>query len=252
MTGQASPYGESLELKHKRHTIRAITFHGVPHFALPDICDALDLTPAVMDVVNSPDFPPFGKIVCNEEDDPEIAGAPGEVWMLSPVGVYYFTSLTDPQAGQSVAAWAKRECGRLCPDPVPDDPAVFLTIWERDGYEQFPPYPWKFSGRRSEYQYLKDSGVWWDARTHNIATQSRLREEAYRQRMVALHGSDWKPQEPFRRNISGRGAPPYAPGAYQGPVSQAVKDALLAEAEELLKEASARQRQRDTIRSQAA
>lgn len=148
-------FGEGISLTFQGRTIRAIPVNGVPWFGLPDLADALGISQVAADrVVHSAIFPSHGRLVCYEspEPDPEITSEPGPVTVLSPVCVWWLTHLTDGGRGQSLASWAKREAARLCPKPLPGDPAVFLTL-AREGV--LPPYPWKYSGRRSEWIDLR-------------------------------------------------------------------------------------------------
>lgn len=156
-------FGEGLSLAFKGRTLRAIPVNGVPWFGLPDLADALGISEEEADkLVQSPDFPTHARLVCYEspEPDPEITSEPGQVTIVSPVGVWWLTALMDDGGGkgQALAAWAKREGARLCPSPAKGDPAVFLTL-ARPGVR--PPYPWKYSGRRSEWIDLRwsDAGI---------------------------------------------------------------------------------------------
>lgn len=161
-------YGEGETLNYKGSPIRVLPIYGRPFFALPDLVDALGFPPAAMDVVNGPDFPSLGKVVCYEEEDPEMAREREDVVALSAVGTWYFTALTCPVSGQGIAAWARRECARMCPNPVPGDPAVFLTL-HPDG--NLPPYPTRYSGRKSEWITLKEDnpGRSWALRWDHLA-----------------------------------------------------------------------------------
>ncbi|HQS95999.1 MAG: hypothetical protein B7X90_08405 [Novosphingobium sp. 17-62-19] len=150
-------YGDGMALDYKGRSIRAIPVNGVPWFALPELAEALSLPQGEADkLVHSPDFPAHARLVCYEspEPDPEVTTEPGPVTMLSPVGVWWLTALMDDEgsSGQALAAWAKREAARLCPEPAPGDPAVFLRL-ARAGVR--PPYPWKYSGRRAEWIELR-------------------------------------------------------------------------------------------------
>ena len=138
----------------KGHPIRILLVEGVPWFALPDLCDALGYWPSAMAAVDGSDFPACAKDVCDEEPDDTIPGQPAEVVILSPVGVWWFTELTNATRGQAIASWAKRETTRLCPHAQPGDPAVFLRLLP-DG--SLPPYPCKYSGRKGEWINLKES-----------------------------------------------------------------------------------------------
>lgn len=158
---QADLYGDSLILDFKGHPIRVLLVRKVPWFELSDVCDALRPHEDVDRLVYDPDFPAFAKIPAQEDRDPNVHGEPQDVTLLSPVGVWYLTTLMDaPGKGQAIAAWAKRQAAQLCPDPAPGDPAVFLTILDVEGRKELPPYPWKFTGRRSEFLALKDSNAW--------------------------------------------------------------------------------------------
>lgn len=141
----------------KGHPIRILQVDGVPWFALPDLCDALGYCPSVISAADRQDFPAFAKGVCDEAPDDSICGEPAEVAILSPVGVWWFTELTDATRGQAIASWAKREAARICPKPVEGDPAVFLRLLP-DG--SLPPYPCKFSGRKAEWIDLRHSDAY--------------------------------------------------------------------------------------------
>lgn len=165
-----------MELAYKGHSVRVLMIRGVPWFALSDVGEALGLNECGLDQVNDKAFPAFAKTVATEAVEPEVPGEPEEQVLLSPVGVWYLTTLLcDPGRGQHIANWAKKEAAVLCPNPVPGDPAVFLTILDVDGRKELPPYPWKYSGRRSEYQDLKDSNEWFHAEGENRSLTAQPR-----------------------------------------------------------------------------
>lgn len=148
-------FGEGTTLNFKHKSIRVLPVNGVPWFALPDLADALGLTLQEADkVVNSPDFPAYGRLVADEssEPDPQITTEPGPVTLLSPVAVWWITALTEPFSGQGVAAWARREAASMCPAPALGDPSLFLRVLPGP---MLPPYPAKYSGRKSEWIDLR-------------------------------------------------------------------------------------------------
>lgn len=158
-------YGPS-EIQHfKGSPIRTLLVNNIPWFALPDLCDALGYSGFAAHRLNSPSFPAHAKMVCDEEPDPDVPGEPQEVTIVSPVGVWWWTHLTDPARGQSLAAWAKREALRVNPTADPSDPFVFLTL-QHDG--SLPPYPLKFSGRKSEWIALKEVHMLTGARRYEL------------------------------------------------------------------------------------
>ncbi|MBV1690869.1 hypothetical protein KRR38_25115 [Novosphingobium sp. G106] len=141
---------------------------GVPWFSLRDVGDGLGLSEFGLDQVNAAGFPAYAKMVVAEEADPAIPGDPEDQIVLSPVGVWHLTTfLSDPGRGQHLANWAKKEAALLCPSPAPGDPAVFLRLLEVNGRKELPPYPWKYSGRRSEWHTLRDSDDWLYAQIAN-------------------------------------------------------------------------------------
>lgn len=149
-----SIYGPGDTLKFFRHSIRVLPVRGVPWFALPDLCDALECHASGSAVVNRKDFPAWAKMVCGEEPDRDIRGKPQDVTILSPVGVWWWTHLTDALRGQRLAAWAKATALEHCPEARKDDPAIFLQL-QPDG--SLPPYPCRYSSRRAEWIALKES-----------------------------------------------------------------------------------------------
>ena len=142
--------------------------NGVLHYALPDILDALGYTSAAATVLDSPAFPAHARRTGYEAYDPEVPGEPGEVVMLSPVGVLYLTQLTDALHGQGLAAWAAKTAREHCPSPPVDDKALTLTV-QSDGL--LPPYPTRYSGWRSQWIALKEAnpGKGWAGRHRGAA-----------------------------------------------------------------------------------
>lgn len=141
--------------------IRIVQLSEVPWFALPDVCDALGWRSEVLEKHVRDAMPEIAWKTCMELEDPEIPGSPEEVVILSPVGVWYLTHLAEPGRGQALASWAKREAARLCPMPAPGDPSVFLTLL---GGTELPPYPMKYSGRKSEWTDLANSNEYLEAK----------------------------------------------------------------------------------------
>ena len=153
--------GPDHTLFYKKYPIRMLSISGVPWLSLRDIGDALSLNQDGLDLVNEPAFPAFAKMTASEEADPDIPGEPEDQVVLSPVGVWFLTALlSEPKRGEDLAAWAKRETKRLCPEPIKGDPAVFLTVLDNGGQKKLPPYPWRYSGRRSEWLDLRESDEW--------------------------------------------------------------------------------------------
>lgn len=154
-TRTPSPYGPSGTLDYKKgRSIRFLPILGIPWFALPDCLDALGYPHFVGDVVFGPDFPVHARGVGDEAPDPDVPGDPMEVVLLSPVGVWYLTHLTEPCRNQGLAAWARRQAESLCPDASRNDPAMFLTV-QPDGL--LPPYPSRYSGRKQQWTELKEA-----------------------------------------------------------------------------------------------
>lgn len=161
-------FGEGETLRYHRYPIRVLPVNGVLHYALPDILDALGYTSAAATVLDSPAFPAHARRTGYEAYDPEVPGEPGEVVMLSPVGVLYLTQLTDALHGQGLAAWAAKTAREHCPSPPVDDKALTLTV-QSDGL--LPPYPTRYSGWRSQWIALKEAnpGKGWAGRHRGAA-----------------------------------------------------------------------------------
>lgn len=153
-------YGGSGTLDFKGHPVRYLQVYGSPWFALSDLQEAAGFDPEALEVVNRSDFPRFAKCIATEAFDPEVPGEPGDVTMLSPVGVWYWSHLYDPGSGQAIAAWAKREAEAMHPTPVLFDPHRFLRVLEVNGKPELPPYPLKHSGRKSEWCALREGYEW--------------------------------------------------------------------------------------------
>lgn len=133
--------------------MRYLPVDGVPWFALRDLWEAAGFPENALSSVESPDFPSFAKLMATEAPDPGIPGEPEDVVMLSPVGVWYWSHLFDPGRGQAIAAWAKREAAVLNPRCPQGNPHMFLALLEGG---DMPPYPLKYSGRKSEWIDLND------------------------------------------------------------------------------------------------
>jgi hypothetical protein len=135
--------------------IAIITFEdgGVPYFSLLDLQDALGWPASAADLVNTPTFPAYGKRTALE-DGPK--GTTDSI-VLSPTGVLHWTNLFDAGKGQKITAWTKREARRLCPNALPNDPAMYLQV---TGPGQLPPPPLKFSGWRGEWNELRYSDAY--------------------------------------------------------------------------------------------
>jgi hypothetical protein len=161
-------FGEGVTIRFNRHPIRAILVNGVLHYAAPDLLDALGYSKAAMSVLDRPAFPAHAKVMCDEEEDPEVPGEPEEVVTLSPVGVFYLTQLTDALHGQGLASWAHREARGRCPSPPEGDRALTLSV-QPDGL--LPPYPTHWSGWRSQWIALKEAnpGKDWAGRYRDAA-----------------------------------------------------------------------------------
>jgi hypothetical protein len=139
-----------LILSFKHHTIRAVMLDGVPWFLLDDLVAPLGFSESfVTRAANHADFPAHA----NREGLEEADDGWQTVTLISPVGVWLLTTQLDPGRGQGLAAWARREAARLCPNPQPKDPAMFLTL---DDEWNLPPRPLRYSGRRSEWEDLRD------------------------------------------------------------------------------------------------
>lgn len=149
---------ESLELLFKgKHPIRVVKADGTLWFDARDLAAALSYTYETVDLAaNDPDIPECCRSIGNEASEGDDAsGELGEpVALLSPLGVWYWTCVTEPYLGQRLASWAKQEAARLVPEASPDDPRAFLQF-EPDG--SMPRFcPRKYSGRRSEWLDLQD------------------------------------------------------------------------------------------------
>lgn len=164
-----------LFLKFKNHSIRVVMLDGVPHFLLADVCAANGYRPEVAKVVDHPDFPAHAKRVAWEVTEE----GHQDITVITPVGAWLFTVLTDAGRGQSFAAWARREAKLLCPNPADKDPAMCLTLGE-DG--SLPPCPMRYSGRRSEWDDLRFSQEYVNRQvafsTERLEMQTRLLVEA--------------------------------------------------------------------------
>lgn len=153
-------YGESGELDFKGRSVRYLKVNGSPWFALGDLQEAVGFGREALEVVNRRDFPSFAKHIAMEAFDAEVPGEPGDVIILSPVGVWYWSHLYEPGVGQEIASWAKRAAAAIHPDPAPYDPHMFLRVLEVDGKPKLPPYPLKFSGRKAEWCAIRESDEW--------------------------------------------------------------------------------------------
>lgn len=152
MSASTALYGPSGTLRYHGRPIRYIPIHGVPWFALPDLVEALGYRRAAAEVVNAPRFPAHLRHTCTEDPNDTGPGKPKDVTVLCPTGLWWWTALTEPGAGQHLAAWSRREAMRLCPDASPTNRYMHLTIGP-DG--SLPPYPTKWSGRHREWTDLR-------------------------------------------------------------------------------------------------
>jgi hypothetical protein len=179
-----SPFGESLELDYKGNTIRALMVNSVPWYSLSDILVACNLKDCAAERVHKASFPPFGKMLAGEADDPAIPGEGSDTVLLSPVGVFYWASEVDACRLSGVTAWARRTARGLCPKQAPRDPAMFLTLTkDADGWTYIPPgTPPRYSGWMAEYEDLKwgDYPAWCAASEGNAALNRKAREEIRR------------------------------------------------------------------------
>jgi len=144
---------------------------GVPFFAVSDLCDASRFKHFVGDVVARPDFPDHARRSVREELED---GTYADAWVISPVGVFLFSDLTDAGRLQGLSAWARREAARLCPNPRPGDPAIFLTLSETG---ELPPRPLRYSGRRAEWEELRWSDAYLN-RDRNAGGPTRQQVQA--------------------------------------------------------------------------
>lgn len=174
---ESQAFLESQTLQWKGRSIRVIqTTDGTPWFALPDLCDALGYEGPPADVVYGTSFPAWARCLVTEDPRDDGEGAPQDVVVLSPVGVWWWTHLTNAGRGQGWAAWAKREALRLNPTASTRNRQVFLTLLQGG---ELPPYPYKYSGRRSEWidlkysdAYLFRSDPYWAERCLRIAQRA--------------------------------------------------------------------------------
>lgn len=147
MTISTAATQPATSLQFRTFIIRIAMLDGLPWFYLSDLCAALRRTPEVAKVVDDLCFPQFAR---RSHLDP----SEGEITVLSPIGAWYLTELVDRMGGQALAAWTRREQKRLCPEPAPNDPNVFLTMLPD---HCLPPRPAKYSGRLNEWQELRFS-----------------------------------------------------------------------------------------------
>jgi len=134
-------------LQFRTFAIRIAMLDGVPWFYLADLCAALRRTSEAAKTVDDLRFPQFAR---RSHQDPTV----GEVTVISPIGAWFLTELIDRMGGQTLAAWTRREQQRLCPEPSPNDPNVFLTMLSD---HCLPPRPARYSGRLNEWQELRFS-----------------------------------------------------------------------------------------------
>jgi hypothetical protein len=144
----SSPEEHDMFLTFKEQPIRIVMREGIPLFALPDICEAFGLGVARASTVRL--LPEHAKDTYSAATDDGLE----DIVMLTPFGVWLYGHLDDPGRSQAGAAWVRRESLRLCPDADPGNPAMFITL-EPDG--SLPPRPMKYSGRRAEWDALRDS-----------------------------------------------------------------------------------------------
>ena len=149
---------ESVELLFKdKHPIRVVKADGTLWFDARDLAAALRYTYETVDLAaNDPDIPECCRSIGAEavEGDDGSGELGRKVVLLSPLGVWYWTCVTEPYLGQRLASWAKQEAARLVPEASPDDPRAFLQF-EPDG--SMPRFcPRKYSGRRNEWIALQD------------------------------------------------------------------------------------------------
>ena len=170
---QPAPAEQPRALLFQSKSISIILYDGVPWFSLDDLCAAIGFTECAAERLQRRDFPDYAKRVVEEQTD--------EGWqpatVLSPIGVWLWGHMVDPGRSQGVAAWAKREALRLCPNPIPGDPAMCVSLMP-DG--ELPPRPFKYSGRLSEWLDLRDSGA------HLEARHARRSEEAQAKHSLML------------------------------------------------------------------
>lgn len=153
MSEMSAEWGPGQTLDYKGFPIRIAPIDGVPWFALPDIVEALGYRPEAANVVNRVSFPTFAQTTAEELPDDEVPGEPERVTVLSPIGVWLLTHFTNPERGQGIAAWAKREAVARCTSAAPDNRHMFLQLLPGD---QMPPYPLKYSGRKAEWVALRE------------------------------------------------------------------------------------------------
>lgn len=141
-----------LTLAFKGNAIRIAMIDGVPWFSLTDICEVMSYygDNAAALSANLPDH------VCRDCFVETEAGETVDATLISAVGVWYLSTLTNPARFQQLAAWARKEAQTLCPDPQPDDPAMFLTLLPG---AQLPPRPLRYSGRLAEWENLRDATI---------------------------------------------------------------------------------------------
>lgn len=165
-----SDHPDEQTLTFKDHPIRIVMQDGVPWFSLNDICLAMNRNHYAAEQAYGRNFPEHARRTCSEETE---EGELQDATLLSPVGVWLFTHLIDAAKFQQLAAWARKEAKRLCPNPRENDPSMFLTLTP-DG--ELPPYPMKYSGRKAEWLALRGSAEYAQAQTDKRSIVSKVRQ----------------------------------------------------------------------------
>lgn len=165
MTSKPSTDGLTFTLDCDGQPVRVFMWEGVPWFEADAICTAMRVH---SDAVRQFDRNALDTDIALYSFDDE------PVPVLSPIGVWKMGNDQDPYATAKVAAWAKREAGKLVSGAAPDDPRVCVTLTP-DGL--LPPTPTKYSGRLAEWKTLRhsDLGIAAYVRGRSIVRQAALR-----------------------------------------------------------------------------
>ena len=133
MTSKPSTDGLTFTLDCDGQPVRVFMWEGVPWFEADAIRKAMRVP---SDAVRQFDRNAFDTDIALYPFDDE------PVHVLSSIGVWKMGNEQDPYATAKVAAWAKREAGKLVSDTAPDDPRMCITLTP-DGL--LPPTPTKYS-----------------------------------------------------------------------------------------------------------
>jgi len=146
-------------------TVRVVFIEGAPWFEAAGICGLLQ--------ISTHSISEFDETALDTDllsfvfdNDPTA--------VLSPIGVYKLSRGAPLPHGPQVSAWAKRVSDELVPEPAKDDARLKLTF-NPDG--SLPPFPHRFSGRRSDFYELKYSPAGMAAAAAHRLHPARLAKE---------------------------------------------------------------------------